>query len=111
MCGPPWNGRPPSKACSSNSMSIHDLPAVYCDPEKAGRVIINLATNAIKFCGQPGHVRLSLPPRARQSPGVVLSVTDNGTGISTENQQAIFRRFKQLGDSSRAAAPRGSDWG
>jgi signal transduction histidine kinase len=35
------------------------LPSIYCDPEKAGRVLINLSINAIKFCGQPGHVRIS----------------------------------------------------
>jgi signal transduction histidine kinase len=33
-----------------------DLPAIYCDGEKLGRVLINLVVNAIKFCGNPGHV-------------------------------------------------------
>jgi signal transduction histidine kinase len=78
------------------------LPTVFCDPEKAGRVLINLSINAIKFCGQPGHVRIScgLDPH---SSGVIVGVTDNGPGISAENQRALFRRFKQLGQSVRSS--------
>jgi signal transduction histidine kinase len=78
------------------------LPAVFCDPEKAGRVLINLTTNAIKFCGQPGRVRLSCRPECGGT-GVTLSVSDNGNGISAENHQAIFLRFKQLGESIRSS--------
>jgi signal transduction histidine kinase len=78
------------------------LAPVYCDAEKVGRVLINLSINAIKFCGQPGHVRVSCH-RCPGAAGVELSVTDNGPGISEENQQAIFRRFKQLSESVRSS--------
>ncbi len=78
------------------------LPTLFCDPEKAGRVLINLTTNAIKFCGQPGHVRLSCH-RESDRTGVKFGVSDNGSGISAENQEAIFRRFKQLGESERSS--------
>jgi len=73
------------------------LPDVFCDPEKAGRVLINLVTNAIKFCGKPGIVRVHCTEEA-DAGGVKLSVTDNGRGIEPENQRAIFRRFEQLED-------------
>jgi signal transduction histidine kinase len=78
------------------------LPPVYCDAEKAGRVLINLTANAIKFCGQPGRVwvNCSLEP---DGTGVRFSVNDNGDGISPKDQQAIFRRFKQLGESARSS--------
>lgn len=78
------------------------LPALYCDPEKAGRVLINLSINAIKFCGQPGRVGVSCA-RDPDSSGVVVGVTDNGPGISPENQRVLFRRFKQLGESVRSS--------
>jgi signal transduction histidine kinase len=78
------------------------LPAVYCDPEKAGRVLTNFTANAIKFCGQPGRVWLSCCPEPDGS-GVTLSVSDNGNGLSPENQQAIFRRFKQLNQPIRSS--------
>ncbi|HUY89501.1 MAG TPA: hybrid sensor histidine kinase/response regulator [Pirellulales bacterium] len=80
-----------------------NLPPIYCDPEKAGRVLVNLAINAVKFCGQPGRVRLSCR-RSRNPPGVEFSVSDNGPGISAENQRLLFRRFKQLSETVRSGA-------
>jgi signal transduction histidine kinase len=79
-----------------------ELPTIYCDPEKAGRVLINLSINAIKFCGEPGHVRIRCA-RDPESSGVVVGVTDNGAGISAENQRKLFRRFRQLGESVRSS--------
>lgn len=77
-----------------------DLPEIYCDAEKAGRVIINLAVNAIKFCGEAGEVHLSA--RADLDAGeVVVSVADNGQGISDDDLQRVFQRFEQLNCSIR----------
>jgi len=75
------------------------LPAVYCDPEKIGRVLINLAVNAIKFSGQPGHVRIhvGIDLLARQ---VVTSISDTGPGIDPLRLGELFKRFKQLGAES-----------
>jgi signal transduction histidine kinase len=78
------------------------LPAVFCDAEKAGRVLINLTANAIKFCGQPGRVWVTCD-REHEGTGVRVSVSDNGDGISSKDQRAIFRRFKQLGESARSS--------
>ncbi len=78
------------------------LPAVYCDAENIGRVIINLGVNACKFCGENGEVIVS----ARHDPensDIIFSITDNGPGIAEENVQAIFERFKQVGGDVRAA--------
>ncbi len=79
-----------------------NLPAVFCDPEKAGRVLINLVTNALKFCGQPGSVRLNCQLET-EGRDIRLRVNDNGNGISSENLRAIFRRFKQLGKPVRSS--------
>lgn len=75
------------------------LPAVYCDPEKIGRVLINLAVNAIKFSGPPGHVRIhvGVDPLA---PQVVTSISDTGPGIDSQRLGELFKRFKQLGAES-----------
>ena len=78
------------------------LPAVYCDPEKAGRVIINLAVNALKFCSEGGHVDVWARKGADASQ-LTIGVTDNGPGIAPENVQAIFERFKQIEGSARAS--------
>ncbi len=77
-----------------------DLPAVYCDPEKVGRVVVNLVINAIKFCGEPGSVVVSVCAD-RPAANVVVSIRDNGRGIEPEHLRTIFGRFKQVGNQSR----------
>jgi len=72
------------------------LPKVYCDEHKVGRVIINLITNAMRFCKDPGHISLSAT--CDDDAGeVVIAVTDNGPGIEPKDLDVIFKRFKQLG--------------
>ncbi len=74
---------------------VANLPDVYCDPEKIGRTLINLAVNALKFAPEQGAVRIW--SRHDRSQGqVTFGVTDNGPGISDENRQLIFERFKQI---------------
>ncbi|MEX0729078.1 MAG: ATP-binding protein [Planctomycetaceae bacterium] len=78
------------------------LPNVYVDEEKIGRVLTNLVVNAIKFCGEPGRVRVL----AEQDldGGVRISVTDNGPGIEADHQTEIFERFRQIGNKVRESA-------
>ena len=79
-----------------------DLPPVYCDRDKIGRVIVNLATNAVKFCDEGGSVRLwaKLGPNGSD---VVVGITDDGSGIAPEDLKRIFDRFKQVGAASRGS--------
>jgi len=79
-----------------------DLPKVYCDPEKIGRVIINLTVNAFKFSEDGGEVRLS----ASRDPAlgqVIFAVTDHGAGIHPDSVEALFERFTQIGTVERTA--------
>lgn len=80
-----------------------ELPEVYCDAEKIGRAIINLAVNAIKFSGESGQVVLW----ARLSPvtsEVTIGVSDNGPGIAADRLTAIFERFNQVGLDAHATS-------
>lgn len=77
------------------------LPLVYCDAEKVGRVLINLAVNAIKFCGDPGRVRVLVDQGDDHE--VRFSVMDNGPGISEADRRVIFERFQQLNATIRSA--------
>ncbi|MBC8354327.1 MAG: response regulator [Planctomycetes bacterium] len=79
-----------------------DLPELYCDAEKVGRVITNLAVNAIKFCGDPGTVRIMVSTTL-DNPDVIFKVEDNGPGIDESSLQQIFERFQQLGTTSRGS--------
>ena len=79
-----------------------DLPELYCDVEKIGRVLVNLAVNALKFCGNPGEVRFVVDTNECGN-DVSFSVEDNGPGIDAENLQQIFERFRQLGTSTHTS--------
>lgn len=77
-----------------------ELPDVYCDEEKVGRVLINLSVNAIKFCQENGRVRIWARP---EPDGVVIGVSDNGPGIDDEGIARIFERFQQVNGSVRGS--------
>ena len=72
-----------------------DLPSVYCDGEKIGRVIVNLVVNALKFSKPQGAVRLWARHEASSSE-LIIGVEDHGAGIAPENVQMIFDRFSQV---------------
>ncbi len=79
-----------------------NLPAVFCDPEKVGRVVSNLVMNAIKFCGDGRPVKLWAKEGA-DAAEVVVGVTDGGPGIAPENLHLIFERFHQVEGSARSS--------
>lgn len=58
--------------------------------DELARVVDNLVSNAVKFSPDHGEVRLST---RRDSDSVVLLCTDDGLGISTEDQQSLFTEF------------------
>lgn len=62
------------------------------------QVILNLFQNAVQHTDPwKGYIRLSL---SQQSEGLIISVQDNGPGISSEHLPHIFDRFYRS-DSSR----------
>lgn len=71
------------------------LPGVICDRDRVIQVIINLLSNALKFT-EKGKVVC----RARQDDGgVTVSISDQGVGISREDQEKVFDKFLQIGDT------------
>ena len=79
-----------------------DLPMVKIDPGVMHKVVMNLVGNALKFCGDPGHVRLSVLVDAQGEPGLAtlrIEVADNGIGIPEEDLRVIFERFRQADQS------------
>ena len=78
------------------------LPNVYCDAPKIGRVIVNLVVNAIKFVGVGGHVCVHAE-HDEESSQVAIRVTDDGPGIEPAKLRIIFERFQQVGTNIRAS--------
>jgi len=56
------------------------------------QVWLNLIYNAIKFTPEAGIIKISLTKENEQ---IVMSVTDNGIGISPESRKRIFEKFYQ----------------
>ena len=69
------------------------------DRMKFEKVLINLATNALKFTGEGGTVSLLAKEVAGQR--IELRVSDDGMGMSDEEQKNAFKRFWQADASSK----------
>jgi signal transduction histidine kinase len=71
------------------------LPAVHADRDRLIQVIVNLLSNAAKFCHpSDGMVRVTAEERAE---GLVFIVADNGQGIAPKDHEMIFQKFQQAG--------------
>lgn len=66
------------------------------DERMLDRVVSNLVDNAVRHCRAGGEVRLELA----EADGAVLTVRDDGTGVSPEHVPHLFVRFFR-GDPAR----------
>lgn len=66
---------------------------IACDPDKIERIMLNLLSNAIKYTGNNGEIDVNLKIHNNN---VIISVKDNGIGISEEKLNSIFERFQQV---------------
>jgi len=75
-----------------------DLPQqpvyLHADPHRLAQVFSNLLNNAAKYTPDGGEIWLSAHVEGQT---LVLSVTDNGSGIPMEELDAVFDMFRQLG--------------
>jgi PAS domain S-box-containing protein len=80
---------------------------IYADRNRILQVMVNLVSNAIKFT--PAKATVSL--FAKVSGGCVrISVVDQGRGIPSELQSAVFDRFRQV-ESNDSSIMRGTGLG
>lgn len=63
------------------------------DPDKLDKILYNLISNAAKYVPKGGSVQVNLAYYDEQRDQISLSVRDNGSGISKEEQQTLFKRF------------------
>ncbi len=70
-----------------------NLPMVRADRDQLIQVVINLVSNAIKFCDkEKGHIDLTVSVRDDM---LEVSVADNGKGIPVDMMERIFEKFHQ----------------
>jgi PAS domain S-box-containing protein len=91
------SAQPAAEAKSVSLTTAFDGPAdVYGDPVRLQQVVWNLVTNAIKFTGRDGTVRVGLH---NVNGHTHIEVSDSGQGIAPDLLPHVFERFQQ-GDSS-----------
>lgn len=66
-----------------------DVPILNVDQHMVERAVANLIDNAIKYTPNRGTVKIGV---CRSGGQVLISVQDNGLGISPENQKLLFER-------------------
>ncbi|MDR0950109.1 MAG: HAMP domain-containing histidine kinase [Candidatus Ancillula sp.] len=69
---------------------------IYIDSKRLSQAITNLLMNAIKFSPQDGSIFIEVYPKDLKDvrSGVVINVLDQGEGISEENIDSVFEKFK-----------------
>lgn len=68
------------------------------DHDRILQVLANLISNSLKFTAQGGRIRVR---GERAGQGLLLSVTDDGSGIPEGALETIFQRFWQVGKDDR----------
>ena len=80
------------------SMDAPDTIMVRADQDKIERICYNLLSNALKYTSESGEISLT----AKEEGGrVIISVVDNGCGISSDALPYIFDRFYQAKNAGR----------
>jgi signal transduction histidine kinase len=70
------------------------LGTVRGDQRKIKQVLVNLLSNAVKFTPEGGRIEV----RAERVDGhVEVSVIDTGIGIASDDHDAVFEEFRQVG--------------
>jgi Na+/proline symporter/signal transduction histidine kinase len=74
-----------------------EVPRVQADRDRLMQVMLNLISNAVKFCDRRAgriEIKLSALPDALR-----VDVRDNGIGITPTDHELIFEKFRQVGDT------------
>ncbi len=76
-------------------------PAVLGDELRFSQVIVNLASNAIKFTPAGGHVQVSFRQEllSPQLCALAVTVKDDGIGMTPKAQKQVFAPFEQADES------------
>jgi two-component system sensor histidine kinase/response regulator len=77
------------------SLFPHDFhETIEADRQKIKQIILNLVSNAVKFTERPNS-RISIHLDTKDD-FVQVAVSDQGIGISQQDREAVFERFRQL---------------
>jgi signal transduction histidine kinase len=95
------------------AVDVHVTPpslALDADPDRIHQVLANLTANALQFGPADRPVRLAASPGDPNGDSVLLTVSDEGPGVSETEAERIFERFYRA-DSARPGASGGAGLG
>lgn len=70
-----------------------NIPSISFDPKRLGQVLNNLLSNSLKYTDR-GQITVSSKIEGNMA---VVSISDTGDGIKTEDLDKLFSKFEQLG--------------
>jgi CheY-like chemotaxis protein/anti-sigma regulatory factor (Ser/Thr protein kinase) len=97
------------KKLSFSVEMIGDVPQyIVTDINKLRQVFINVLGNAVKFTEQGGvALRMHADREGAPGPFLLVEIEDTGPGISSEDQDKLFRHFEQTKTGQQAATGTG----
>src|SRR5438067_1617690 len=84
------------------------LPPIRADRARLQEALYNVLDNAVKYSREHGEIRLVARQRDEE---IILSVSDDGIGISKEDLPRIFERFYRADKARTAEHIRGTTLG
>jgi Na+/proline symporter/signal transduction histidine kinase len=99
--------------CREKQIQLHvslpeEAPPVVADKDRIVQVLLNLLSNAMKFC-EPGVGQIWVRMTADED-RIQVDVSDNGPGLTPEEQQIVFDKFRQ-GGNTLTGKPQGTGLG
>ncbi len=91
-----------AKSITLTARTSGDRAMVLGDELQLERLLLNLVTNAIKFTPPGGRILVST---SVSTSSVVLSVSDTGIGIPSDEQEAVFGRFFRGAEATQEVIP------
>lgn len=79
------------------SNNIENIYLVKADEKRLKQVLINLISNAIKYNHQNGKVTIDVSKTDNNM--IRVSVSDNGDGLTEEQQKELFKPFTRYNDT------------
>ena len=92
----------PARVARGIEMAVDEPPPqlfVVADPMRLKQVFVNILSNAIKYNREGGTVFVGFSLTPTQA---VLTVRDQGAGMSSQQQRDLFIPFRRLGDEPNA---------
>lgn len=79
-------------------IQVKEPMTLYADRMRFKQILLNLLSNAVKFTPEGGNVRVEGALRGEDAE---FSVVDTGVGIAKQDQESVFDKFYQVGNTTK----------